>query len=114
MRNSSPQQPLRSKLASESSLAAGFKMADRPVPVRDLKLLDVKLGQLPGWLATRDYTPTGIFLGLRRGHDRFVKKYIDVKKTSFAGIAIMLTSYVVLSYVWNYQHLKHDRMRKYH
>lgn len=32
-----------------------------------MKLLDVKLGQLPTWLAMRDFTPSGIGGALRRG-----------------------------------------------
>ncbi|KAF1397887.1 Pentatricopeptide repeat-containing protein 1, mitochondrial, partial [Spheniscus humboldti] len=36
------------------------------VPLKDMKLLDVKLGQLPTWLAMRDFTPGGIVGALRR------------------------------------------------
>ncbi|KAF1648181.1 Pentatricopeptide repeat-containing protein 1, mitochondrial, partial [Eudyptes chrysocome] len=36
------------------------------VPLKDMKLLDVKLGQLPTWLAMRDFTPSGIVGALRR------------------------------------------------
>lgn len=37
------------------------------VPLKDMKLLDVKLGQLPSWLAMRDFTPGGIVGAFRRG-----------------------------------------------
>ncbi|NXK10203.1 PTCD1 protein, partial [Herpetotheres cachinnans] len=37
------------------------------VPLKDMRLLDVKLGQLPTWLAMRDFTPGGIVGALRRG-----------------------------------------------
>ncbi|NXK55461.1 PTCD1 protein, partial [Chauna torquata] len=37
------------------------------VPLKDTKLLDVKLGQLPTWLAMRDFTPGGVAGALRRG-----------------------------------------------
>ncbi|NXY75787.1 PTCD1 protein, partial [Glareola pratincola] len=37
------------------------------VPLKDMKLLDVKLGQLPTWLAMRDFTPGGIVGALQRG-----------------------------------------------
>ncbi|NXN32300.1 PTCD1 protein, partial [Nycticryphes semicollaris] len=37
------------------------------VPLKDMKLLDVKLGQLPTWLAMRDFTPGGILGAMRRG-----------------------------------------------
>ncbi|NXW06547.1 PTCD1 protein, partial [Fregetta grallaria] len=36
------------------------------VPLKDMKLLDVKLGQLPTWLAMRDFTPGGILGAVRR------------------------------------------------
>ncbi|XP_067329274.1 ATP synthase subunit f, mitochondrial [Anolis sagrei] len=89
-------------------------MADKPVPLQNKRLLDVKVGQLPSWLATRDFTPVGIVRGCRGGYDRFIAKYIDVKKCGIGGIAMMLTGYVIVSYIWNYSHLKHDRWRKYH
>ncbi|XP_042293265.1 ATP synthase subunit f, mitochondrial isoform X1 [Sceloporus undulatus] len=89
-------------------------MADRPVPIKDKPLMDVKLGQLPNWLAARDYSPAGIVRGCQGGYNRFIKKYIDVKKGGIGGIAMMLTGYVIISYIWNYDHLKHDRWRKYH
>ncbi|XP_062999637.1 ATP synthase subunit f, mitochondrial [Elgaria multicarinata webbii] len=89
-------------------------MADRPVPIKDKKLLDVKVGQLPTWLAARNYSPQGIVTSCRGGYDRFVNKYINVKKGGISGIAMMLTGYVVMSYIWNYKHIKHDRWRKYH
>ncbi|XP_048847431.1 ATP synthase subunit f, mitochondrial [Brienomyrus brachyistius] len=89
-------------------------MADRPVPLSEKNLLDVKLSQLPTWAGTRDFTPNGIISAIRRGHDRFFNKYINVKKGGIGGIAMLLTGYVVLSYVWEYDHIKHDRWRKYH
>ncbi|XP_077172710.1 ATP synthase F(0) complex subunit f, mitochondrial [Paroedura picta] len=95
-------------------LPGGGKMADRPVPVKDLRLMDVKLGQLPSWLATGDYSPIGIFNALRRGRQRFLNKYIYVRKGGIGGPAMVITAYVVISYIWSYDHIKHDRWRKYH
>ncbi|NWX89652.1 PTCD1 protein, partial [Nothoprocta pentlandii] len=39
-------------------------------PLKDAKLMDVKLGQLPSWLAMRDFTPGGIVRAVRRGEGR--------------------------------------------
>ncbi|KAH1183542.1 ATP synthase subunit f, mitochondrial [Mauremys mutica] len=89
-------------------------MADLPVPLKDTRLLDVKLGQLPSWIAMRDFTPSGLTGAVRRGYDRYLNKYINVKKGSIGGVAMVLFGYVVVSYIWNYEHLKHDRWRKYH
>ncbi|KAK6481660.1 ATP synthase subunit f [Huso huso] len=89
-------------------------MADKPVPIAQRRLMDVKLGELPNWAATRDFTPNGILSAVRRGHDRFYNKYINVKRGGIGGVAMLLTGYVVLSYIWEYDHIKHDRWRKYH
>ncbi|NXE10373.1 PTCD1 protein, partial [Lophotis ruficrista] len=49
------------------------------VPLKDMKLLDVKLGQLPTWLAMRDFTPGGIVGAFRRvfrfGEFTFPRKF---------------------------------------
>ncbi|KAK1162939.1 ATP synthase subunit f, mitochondrial-like [Acipenser oxyrinchus oxyrinchus] len=84
------------------------------VPIAQRRLMDVKLGELPNWAATRDFTPNGILSAVRRGHDRFYNKYINVKRGGIGGVAMLLTGYVVLSYIWEYDHIKHDRWRKYH
>ncbi|XP_006637189.2 ATP synthase subunit f, mitochondrial isoform X1 [Lepisosteus oculatus] len=97
--------------ASKSRL---IKMADRLVPLSEKRLMDVKLGELPAWAATRDFTPNGILAAIRRGHDRFQNKYINVRKGGIGGVAMILAGYVILSYVWEYDHIKHDRWRKYH
>ncbi|TMS15331.1 ATP synthase F(0) complex subunit f, mitochondrial [Larimichthys crocea] len=89
-------------------------MADRPVPVADKMLRDVKLGELGTWLGGRDFTPNGIIAAMRRGHERYYNKYINVKKGGIGGITMLLAGYVVLSYIWEYDHIKHDRWRKYH
>ncbi|KFP82681.1 hypothetical protein N310_09253, partial [Acanthisitta chloris] len=81
------------------------------VLLKDAKLMDVKLGQLPTWLAMRDFTPGGI---MRRGYDRYYNKYINVRKGGLGGISMVLAGYVVISYIWSYSHLKHERHRKYH
>lgn len=39
------------------------------------------------------------------GHDRYYNKYINVKKGGIGGIAMLVTGYVVLSYVWEYDHI---------
>ncbi|NXC18083.1 PTCD1 protein, partial [Corythaeola cristata] len=51
------------------------------VPLKDMKLLDVKLGQLPSWLAMRNFTPGGIVGALQRaafwfGEFTFLHKFL--------------------------------------
>ncbi|ETE59759.1 ATP synthase subunit f, mitochondrial, partial [Ophiophagus hannah] len=36
------------------------------VPIKDLRLLDVKLGQLPTWLASLNYTPRAFLESCKR------------------------------------------------
>ncbi|XP_041812662.1 ATP synthase subunit f, mitochondrial [Chelmon rostratus] len=89
-------------------------MADRPVPVTEKRLMDVKLGELGTWVGGRDFSPNGIISAIRRGHDRYYNKYINVKKGGIGGIAMLLTGYIAISYLWSYDHIQHDRWRKYH
>ncbi|KAM7372312.1 hypothetical protein PAMP_009489 [Pampus punctatissimus] len=89
-------------------------MAAKPVPVASKQLMDVKLGELGTWLGARDFSPNGIVSSISRGGNRFFNKYINVKKGGIGGIGIMLVGYITLSYMWDYDHIKHDRLRKYH
>uniref|UniRef100_A0A2K6E816 ATP synthase F(0) complex subunit f, mitochondrial n=1 Tax=Macaca nemestrina TaxID=9545 RepID=A0A2K6E816_MACNE len=45
-----------------------------PVPVKDKKLLEVKLGELPSWILMRDFSPSGILGAFQREHER-LRKY---------------------------------------
>ncbi|XP_063286332.1 ATP synthase subunit f, mitochondrial [Pelobates fuscus] len=89
-------------------------MADKPVPIAERRLLDVKVGQVPAWLTSRDFTPNGIIAGIRKGYNGYYNKYINVRKGGIGGLTMLLAGYVVLSYVWEYDHIKHDRSKKYH
>lgn len=39
------------------------------------------------------------------GHDKYYNKYINVKKGGIGGIAMLLTGYIAMSYLWEYDHL---------
>lgn len=41
--------------------------ASFPVPLKDRRLLDVKLGELMSWIMMRDFTPSGIGGAFQRG-----------------------------------------------
>ncbi|MBN3306864.1 ATPK synthase, partial [Amia calva] len=75
------------------------------VPISERRLLEVKLGEFPAWLGSRDFSPSGVLSALRRGHDRYYNKYINVKKGGIGGIAMLLAGYVVVSYIWDREHL---------
>ncbi|XP_020017337.1 ATP synthase F(0) complex subunit f, mitochondrial [Castor canadensis] len=84
------------------------------VPLKEKKLMDVKLTELPSWILMRDFTPSGIAGTFRRGYDRYYNKYINVKKGSIAGVNMVLACYVLFNYCRCYKELKHERRRKYH
>ncbi|XP_075703134.1 uncharacterized protein LOC142666811 isoform X2 [Rhinoderma darwinii] len=70
------------------------------------RLIDVRLGELPAWLANRGSSPKILPNVWRRCY-----KYINVKK---GGVTMLLAGYCILIYSWNYDHIKQDRWRKYH
>ncbi|XP_045141104.1 ATP synthase subunit f, mitochondrial [Echinops telfairi] len=85
-----------------------------PVPLKEKRLLDVRISELPSWVLMRDFTPMGIAGAFRRGYDRYYNKYVNVRKGSVAGLSMVLAAYVVFSYCLSYKELKHERLRKYH
>ncbi|EGV99128.1 ATP synthase subunit f, mitochondrial [Cricetulus griseus] len=76
-----------------------------PVPLKEKKLMQVKLGELPNWILMRDFTPSGIVGAFQRGYDRYYNKYINVRKGSISGINMVLAAYVVFSYCISYKEL---------
>ncbi|XP_020864205.1 ATP synthase F(0) complex subunit f, mitochondrial [Phascolarctos cinereus] len=84
------------------------------VPLKEQKLLNVKLHQLPAWIMKRDFSPSGIVKACRRGYDAYFNKYINVKKSGIGGVSMVLAAYVLFSYCATYKYLKHERRRKYH
>ena len=39
------------------------------------------------------------------GHQAYYNKYINVKRGGIGGVAMFIGGYIVLSYVWEYEHL---------
>lgn len=86
-----------------------------PVPLIERKLGDVMMRELPSWLADRiPQSPQEGMALLKNGWQWYYRRYIDVRKGGIGGIAMLLTGYCLISYVWTYPHLKHERWRKYH
>ncbi|XP_065549881.1 mitochondrial nucleoid-associated protein 1 isoform X1 [Lathamus discolor] len=83
-------------------------------PLLDRQLMDVRLGELPLWVTTRDFSPQALLGGAQRAWNSYYNKYINVKKGGPAGVSMLLAGYCLLSYAWNYQHIKRYRWRKYH
>lgn len=83
-------------------------------PLAERRLLDVRLGELPAWLATRQLSAQGLLGGAQEAWSSYYNKYINVKRGGPAGISMLLAGYCLLSYSWSYQRLKRHRWRKYH
>uniref|UniRef100_A0A8D0HDI3 ATP synthase subunit f, mitochondrial n=1 Tax=Sphenodon punctatus TaxID=8508 RepID=A0A8D0HDI3_SPHPU len=78
------------------------------------RLLDVKLQELPPWLAAWDYSPKGLLRAVHQAWRCYHNKYINMKKGGVAGISMVLAGGCVLGYICSYERLKHSRWRKYH
>ncbi|KYO30913.1 ATP synthase subunit f, mitochondrial [Alligator mississippiensis] len=83
-------------------------------PLLEKCLPDVTLGELPVWLVTRDFSPKGLLNTTQTAWNSYYSKYIDMKKGGAVGISMLLAGYCVLSYCWQYEHMKASRWRKYH
>ncbi|XP_024068152.1 uncharacterized protein C17orf80 homolog isoform X1 [Terrapene carolina triunguis] len=83
-------------------------------PLVERRLMEVKLRDLPAWLAACDFSPKGLLGAVQKAWSSYYNKYIDVKKSGAAGISMLLAGYCILSYGWRYEHLKQDRWRRYH
>ncbi|KAM5305676.1 ATP synthase subunit f, mitochondrial-like [Glossophaga mutica] len=83
-------------------------------PLKEKRLMDVKLGELPSWILMWDFTPKGIGGAFQRGYYRCYNKYVDVKKGNVAGVSMVLTAYVLFNYCCSHKEPKHERPCKYH
>nr|XP_060470506.1 ATP synthase subunit f, mitochondrial-like [Panthera onca] len=79
------------------------------LPVKETKLMDVKLGELPSWMLMRDFTPKAITGEIQRGYYRYYKYLTG----GIAGISMVLAAYGLFNY-YSYKELKHELLCKYH
>ena len=56
------------------------------VPLKDKQLLDVKLGELPGWMLMCDFAPKGIAGMFQSGNYRYYK-HVGVKRGSVTRLS---------------------------
>ncbi|RLV94605.1 hypothetical protein DV515_00013093, partial [Chloebia gouldiae] len=83
-------------------------------PLSERPLMEVRLGELHSWISTCNFSPQGLLAAVQRAWSSYCAKYIHVRQGGPAGISMLLAGYCLLSYGWNYQHLKRHRWRKYH
>merc|ERR1712080_803478 len=81
---------------------------------RDKAFGEVKLGELPGWLARRNKSPTAFARLLSRGYWRWSHKYILPKYTGIAPVVqlFVMTSgfFYLINYrkFWDHRNYKHQ------
>ncbi|XP_063077673.1 uncharacterized protein si:dkey-21c1.4 [Engraulis encrasicolus] len=86
-----------------------------PVPLAERRLADVTMSELGPWLVDRiPQSPREGVALVNNSWQWYYRRYIDVRKGGVGGIGMLLAGYCLLSYVWCYPHLKHERWRKYH
>ena len=67
-----------------------------PILVKEKKLLDVKLGELPSWILMWDVTPQGTFGVFQSSYYQYYK-YVHVEKGGVVGISVVLAHSVLFS-----------------
>ncbi|XP_053563044.1 uncharacterized protein C17orf80 homolog isoform X2 [Bombina bombina] len=91
---------------------SGIPLSDVPLEARSL--MDTRLGELPSWLAKHRLSAKTFPRIVQKAWGRYYEKYINVRRGGMGGLAMVLFGYCVLSYGWNYNHIKQDRWRRYH
>ncbi|XP_075296833.1 mitochondrial nucleoid-associated protein 1 [Opisthocomus hoazin] len=109
-----PGNPSREDVGIATKAPKGNFSERQQGPRSEGRLMDVRLGELPAWFAACDFSPQGLLGGVQRAWSSYYDKYINVKRGGPAGISMLLAGYCLLSYGWNYQHIKCHRWRKYH
>ncbi|KAG8509552.1 ATP synthase subunit f, mitochondrial [Galemys pyrenaicus] len=74
------------------------------------KLLDVKLGDLPGWILTGDFTSKSVTGAFQRGYYQYYNKYFHVKKGNKAGISVALAAEEFINHCPSYKELKQEQL----
>ncbi|KAF7474767.1 hypothetical protein GHT09_014466 [Marmota monax] len=82
--------------------------------MKEKKLMDVKLGELPSWILMWDFTPKDTVGAFQRSYYQYYNNYINGEKGSIAGINMVLAAYMLFSYCFSYKNFKHTRRHKYH
>lgn len=81
---------------------------------KDLALSEVKLSELPAWIARREKSPQAFMQMMSRFHHRWWNKFWIPKKSTAAGLFQLIFMVSTASYLAGYHHHKHHKNRKYH
>uniref|UniRef100_A0A8D2GY53 ATP synthase F(0) complex subunit f, mitochondrial n=1 Tax=Urocitellus parryii TaxID=9999 RepID=A0A8D2GY53_UROPR len=77
--------------------------------MKEKKLMDVKLGELPSWILMWDFTPKDTVEAFQRGYYRYYNNYINGEKGSIAGFNMVLGAYMLFSHCLSYKNFKHTQ-----
>merc|ERR1711976_768695 len=80
----------------------------------DIKLADVKVGELGAWMGRRNYHPLAMGRALGRGYWQWAQKWLLTKKPGFAPVGQFILVLSGFFYVNLYHGLKSHRHVKYH
>uniref|UniRef100_A0A8C0DIM7 ATP synthase F(0) complex subunit f, mitochondrial n=1 Tax=Balaenoptera musculus TaxID=9771 RepID=A0A8C0DIM7_BALMU len=83
------------------------------VPLKEKKLLNVKLRELASWILMRDFILKGTAGVFQRGYYWYYNKYFNMKKGSNVGLSMLLAAYMLFSYCSSYKELKHEQPSEY-
>lgn len=80
----------------------------------DTPFLDLKLGEIPSWIARRQKSPQSFTALCSRAFWRWQHKYVLPKKAGISSFFQVTVGCMFLFYVMNYKKLRHHRTYKYH
>merc|ERR1712029_1271641 len=81
---------------------------------KDTPFGEVKVGELPKWLARRDKSISGIGKAISRSYSRYCHNYVFPKRTKIAPVVHFFLGASVFFYLINYTKMAHHRRYKYH
>ena len=77
-------------------------------------LADVKMRDLLQWIGRRNKTPRAFAQLASRTYYRWIKKFVEPRKTGMAPLVQVLVLTSFLSYCVNWKTLRHHKNHKYH
>ena len=80
----------------------------------DTAFSQVKLGELPGWLKRRNYSPVAMARAVDRGIWRWQLRWFNSKHRVMSGMVQAVMALSLYYYINQYPNLKYHRHCKYH
>lgn len=81
---------------------------------KDVNVWDVKLGELPSWMARKSWNPVDWFRAAGRWYWRYQVKWVAVKKGSMAPILQLAVVAATWGYISKFSEHRAEKHAKYH